>query len=54
MGRTMFAFPEYSRYVHLATNTIPMYKICPHLEGLGTDIFAIQGDENPLSNLFKN
>ena len=48
-GRSMFIFPEYSRYVHLATNTNPMYKVCPKLSGWNQDIFAIQGDENPLS-----
>lgn len=48
-GRSLFAFPEHSRYVHLATNTLPMYKICPRLAGLNEDIFTIQGDDNPLS-----
>ena len=45
----MFAFPEYSRYVHLGTNTLPMYTVCPKLQGLNQDIFAIQGDDNPQS-----
>lgn len=27
-GRAHFVFPEYSRWVHLATNTLPMHKIC--------------------------
>jgi len=49
-GRVGFAFPEYSRFVHLATNTNPIYKVCPRAEGLNNDIFYIQGDENPLSN----
>jgi len=49
-GRAHFAFPEHSRYVHLATNTLPMYKVCPRLEGLNQDIFSIQGDDNPQSN----
>ncbi len=33
-GRAMFAFPEYSRYVHVSTNTLPMYSICPKLKGM--------------------
>jgi pimeloyl-ACP methyl ester carboxylesterase len=49
-GRSMFAFPEYSRYVHLSTNTLPMYSVCPGLEGLNLDIFAIKGVENPLNH----
>lgn len=28
-GRANFIFPEYSRWVHLGTNTLPMLKICP-------------------------
>jgi pimeloyl-ACP methyl ester carboxylesterase len=48
-GRSHFVFPEYSRYVHLSTNTLPMYKVCPKLVGMNQDIFTIQGDENPLS-----
>ena len=48
-GRAMFVFPEYSRHVHLGTNTNPMYSVCPRLMGWNQDIFAIQGDENPLS-----
>jgi hypothetical protein len=32
-GRTMFAFPEYSRYVHMGTNTLPMLNVCPQLKG---------------------
>ena len=50
VGRALFLFPEYSRYVHLGTNTIAMYKTCVHLKGFNKDIFSIQGDENPLSN----
>lgn len=48
-GRTNFIFPEYSRWVHLATNTLPMYKVCSRVKGFGHDIFTIQGDENTLS-----
>lgn len=48
-GRSTFIFPEHSRYVHLNTNTVPMYKSCPRLEGFNQDIFSIQGDDNPLS-----
>ena len=32
-GRAMFTFPDYSRYVHLGTNTLPMLKVCPQLHG---------------------
>lgn len=46
-GRSSWIFPEYSRYVHLGTNTLPMHKVCPKTQGFGRDIFAIQGDENP-------
>lgn len=48
-GRAHFVFPEYSRWVHLNTNTIPMLTVCPQVKGFGQDIFAYQGDENPLS-----
>lgn len=46
-GRACFAFPDYSRYVHLNSNTLPMMSVCPKLNGFGEDIFSIQGDENP-------
>lgn len=49
-GRANFIFPEYSRWVHLATNTLPMYKVCARVKGFGHDIFTIQGDENPLNH----
>ena len=49
VGRALFLFPDYSRYVHLGTNTIAMYNTCIHLKGYNKDIFSIQGDENPLS-----
>jgi hypothetical protein len=32
-GRSLFAFSEHSRFVHLATNTLPMYTVCPKLAG---------------------
>lgn len=32
-GRSCFAFPEYSRYVYLNTNTLPMMNICPQNRG---------------------
>ena len=50
-GRAMFAFPEYSRYVHLSTNTLPMMKICPQLHGWNEGISFVQGDENPQSKI---
>jgi pimeloyl-ACP methyl ester carboxylesterase len=49
-GRANFIFPEHSRYVHLGTNTLPIYKVCPRLDGFNQDIFSIQGDDNPLSS----
>lgn len=49
-GRACFVFPEYSRYVHLNTNTLPMMSVCPKLNGWGEDIFTVQGDENPLNH----
>ena len=33
----------------MSTNTLPMYSICPRLQGFNEDIFGIQGDDNPLS-----
>jgi pimeloyl-ACP methyl ester carboxylesterase len=48
-GRAMFAFPDNSQFVHLSTNTLPMYTVCPRLSGFNEDIFSIQGDDNPLS-----
>jgi len=51
-GRAMFAFPDYSQFVHLSTNTVPMYKVCPRLQGFNQDIFSIQGDDSPLSTTF--
>lgn len=43
----MFVFPEYSRWVHLGTNTLPMLKVCPQLHGFNEGISYVQGDENP-------
>jgi len=40
-GRACFIFPEYSRWVHLNTNTLAMMKVCLRLKGYGHDIFAI-------------
>lgn len=51
-GRAFFVFAEHSRFVHLATNTLPMYKVCPRLHGFNEDIFSIQGDDNPQSTPF--
>ena len=48
-GRALFAFPDQSQFVHLSTNTLPMYSICPRLQGFNEDIFCIQEDDNPLS-----
>jgi len=49
-GRANFIFPEYSRWIHLSTNTLPLLKICVQLQGFGVDIFSLQGDENPLNH----
>jgi hypothetical protein len=40
-GRCMFAFPEYSRHVHLNTNTMAILRVCARAKGYGNDIFAI-------------
>ena len=32
------------------TNTLPMMNVCPQLRGFNDDIFAIQGDQNPLNH----
>jgi len=40
-GRVNFIFPEYSRWVHLNTNTLAMFKVCAKVKGFGHDIFAI-------------
>jgi pimeloyl-ACP methyl ester carboxylesterase len=53
-GRAMFAFPDYSRYVHLGTNTLPMLKVCPQLHGWNDGITSVQGDENPQSKNIYN
>jgi pimeloyl-ACP methyl ester carboxylesterase len=49
-GRAQFIFPEYSRWIHLNTNTLPFHRTCPQVQGYGIDIFSIQGDENPLNH----
>jgi len=49
-GKAQFIFPEYSRWIHLNTNTLPFHRTCIHCQGYGIDIFAIQGDENPLNH----
>lgn len=50
-GKSMFVFPEYSRWVHLNTNTLPMLKVCPQLHGFNEGISYVQGDENPQSKV---
>lgn len=49
-GKVCFMFPEYSRWVFLNTNTMPILKVCAHARGYGQDIFSIQGDDNPLNH----
>ncbi len=53
-GKSMFVFPEYSRWVHLNTNTLPMLKVCPQLHGFNEGISYVQGDENPQSKSWLN
>ena len=50
IGKSCFIFPEYSRYVFLNTNTNAIYRVCSHVKGMGTEIFAIQGDDNILNH----
>lgn len=45
-GRSLFLFPDNSRYVYLNTNTLPMMNVCPKLKGFNEDIFSVQGDES--------
>jgi hypothetical protein len=45
----MSVFAEYSRWVHLNTNTMRYYNTCTRAKGFGHDLFYIPGDENPLS-----
>ncbi|CAD8132386.1 unnamed protein product [Paramecium pentaurelia] len=49
-GRAHFAFPEFSRWVHLGTNTLPMLKVCPQVRGFGHDVHSVQGDNNTLNH----
>lgn len=41
VGRYAAIFPEYSRWFHLNTNTMAIYKVCPRARGFGEDIFYI-------------
>lgn len=50
-GRSFFIIPEYTNRVHLGTNTLPMYNVCPKLRGLNKDIHLLQCEED---NLEKN
>ncbi len=43
-GKANFVFPEYSRYVHLSTNTLPMLNICPQVSDFNDGISYVQGD----------
>lgn len=47
-GRSTFMFPDYSEWVYLGTNTLPMYSKCPQLRGLGDDIFAMPSSEEDI------
>jgi len=49
-GRFMSVFAEYSRWVHLNTNTMRYYNTCTRVKGFGHDLFYIPGDENPLNH----
>jgi hypothetical protein len=46
----MSIFAEYSRWVHLNTNTMRYYNTCTRAKGFGHDLFYIPGDENPLNH----
>lgn len=46
----MAVFAEYSRWVHLNTNTIRYFHVCSRTKGFGNDLFYIPGDENPLNH----
>jgi len=46
-GRSMFAFPDYSRWVHIGTNTLPMMKTCIKNQGYCKDIYSLNSDESP-------
>lgn len=49
-GRSSFIFPDYSRHVHIGTNTLPMMKVCPQLKGWNEGITVVQGDQNPMNH----
>ena len=50
-GRTRFIFPQYSHYVFLGNNTIPMMKVCPQNQGYMHDIFTLWCEnDNPEQN----
>ena len=49
-GKCCFIFPEYSRYVYLSTNTNAIYRTCAQAKKMGSEIFAIQGDDNVLNH----
>merc|ERR1712048_579677 len=49
-GRNQFYFSDHSRWVHLATNTLAMMKVCPTNRGFREDIFAFQSDESPANH----
>lgn len=40
-GRSCYIFPEYSNRVFLGSNTLPMYGVCPRLNGLNEDIHSL-------------
>jgi len=47
-GQTLAIFAEHSRWVHLATNTLPFYNVFPRLQGqfpfmIGTHAADLQG-----------
>ena len=50
-GRVSFVFPEYSNYVFLGTNTLPMMRVCPKSQGYFHDIQMVMTDsDNPELN----
>lgn len=50
-GRVNFVFPEYSNFVFLGTNTLPMMRVCPKAQGYFHDIqMVLTESDNPELN----
>ena len=48
-GRATMIFPETSRYVFTGTNTIPMYKTFPKMQGFNHSVFSVPSEDSPNS-----